>query len=508
MSGRHAYPYEGPEVEIRALMHEEFSHFLADIEFRLAQSYDVQHRGETPVGWGGKVYAEDLSVMKHILTGYTITDHNPTTGAISWASVHMVFNGADHVITDGSTTDRYVWWDPAQPTVLLTNAVKPTLTGDMALVFINDGGTAIKALEASMPAAVADGAVDQGAIVLGAVGSGQIADGAVSSTKTDFYDSLVSSIQAANDLATAAKNAADGAITTYYQATPPWANGSTQPADVVGDLWFDTDTNQASRWDGTNWDLIEDNQIAVALGAAQDAQSTADGKITTYAAPFASPPTGTASVPLSPGDVWIVTDQDNRIRRRNATNDGWDDISLGATAIADGAITPGKTTFYTSLSSAVTNAQTDASNALTQADAAITTYYSSTFPWANGVSQGTDKNGDLFFDTDDQSTWRWNESTLAWEQIKDPGIASALGAAQGAQETADGKINTYYAASTAIPSAQAVGDLWVVTDQDNQVRRASTIGTSGWVSVTFGAQAIATGGVSATNLNIFQHLLY
>jgi hypothetical protein len=507
--------------ELRAFMHEEFSHFLSDIEFRVAQAYEVERRGQSasvgpqPVG---KVYTEDLKIMKHMLTGYTVTDNTPTVGSIAWSGLHVVFNGVDHTVTNGSTTDRYIWWDPAQPTVLLTDDVKPPLAGDMALIFVNDGGNAIKALDSSMPAAVADGAVDRGAIVLGAVGTDQIADNAVTAAKAVFYADLVEDITAANNLATAAKNAADGAISTHYSAEPPWANNTSQPADKLGDLWYDTDTDQAHRWNGTTWQLIEDNNIAAALAAAADAQDTADGKITTYAAPIASPPTGTTDVPLSAGDMWIVTDQDDRIRRRNAANTGWDDISFGATAIADGAITPAKTTFYTALSNAVTAAQTDADNALTQVDLKISTHYATSFPWANASGQPISVDGDLFFRTTDDTTWRWQHSSQTWVQIQDSSISTALQAAEDAREVADGKINTYYNLSSNVPSAEAVGDLWVVQDLDNQVRRASAIGTGGWVSMAFGEDAIgdgavtedkiASGGVSASKLNIFKHILY
>lgn len=105
--------------------------------------------------------------------------------------------------------------------------------------------------------------------------------------------------------AQAAQATADGAIRTYYQANPPWANGSTQPASVLGDMWFDQDDGQAYRWNGTTWQVIEDSSIAAALAAAQSAQTTADGKITAYYQDN-QPTTGEV------GDLWYDTNDKNK----------------------------------------------------------------------------------------------------------------------------------------------------------------------------------------------------
>ena len=127
-----------------------------------------------------------------------------------------------------------------------------------------------------------------------------------------------SSAAAANTAATNAMTAAqtaqataDGAIRTYYASTAPWANGATGHANDAGDMWFDTDDGQAYRWNDTTktWEVIEDSSIAAALAAAQNAQTTADGKITAYysiAAPWTS---GHAT---DNGDLWYDTDDKNK----------------------------------------------------------------------------------------------------------------------------------------------------------------------------------------------------
>jgi hypothetical protein len=174
MSGKHAHPYSGPEQEIRALMHEEFSHFLADIEFRVKQAYDVQRRPSLHVVEGdGQVYAEDLNIPnRHFLTGYTVTANTPVAGSIAWASLHVVYNGTDNAVTDANTSSKYVWWDPAiSTTVLQTGATKPDLSTkpNAALIFVNNSGVPYDVLASSIPGVIANGAVDAGAILPGAV---------------------------------------------------------------------------------------------------------------------------------------------------------------------------------------------------------------------------------------------------------------------------------------------------------------------------------------------------
>lgn len=73
-----------------------------------------------------------------------------------------------------------------------------------------------------------------------------------------------------------AEAAADGKITSFYQTTAPTATG-------VGDIWFDTDDgNKMYRWSGASWVVAQDTAITTAISAASDAQATADGKVNTY----------------------------------------------------------------------------------------------------------------------------------------------------------------------------------------------------------------------------------
>lgn len=73
-----------------------------------------------------------------------------------------------------------------------------------------------------------------------------------------------------------AQATADQKISSYFQTTPPWANGAGGHGNDIGDLWYDTDdNNKPYRWDG-NWTPVQDGTIAIAQTAANTAQSDAD----------------------------------------------------------------------------------------------------------------------------------------------------------------------------------------------------------------------------------------
>jgi hypothetical protein len=183
MTGKHALPYEGTEPNladiVRETMHGDLKHFMTDIEFRLGQAIDIENRSGGRAS--GTVYAEDLNLMKHVLTGYVLLSNSSKTGTtstgnIAWQSLHVVYNGTDYAITDGDTITggplKYVWFDPAvSTTVLQQSNTKPDLSTkpNAALLFVNNGGTAYDVLAASIPGVIANGAVDAGAIQQGAV---------------------------------------------------------------------------------------------------------------------------------------------------------------------------------------------------------------------------------------------------------------------------------------------------------------------------------------------------
>lgn len=277
--------------------------------------------------------------------------------------------------------------------------------------------------------------------------------------------------------AEAAQATADGAIRTYYQSSPPWANGSSQPPEVVGDLWFDIDDGQAYRWSGTTWVIIEDNSIAAALAAAQNAQTTADGKITAYYQ-TTTPTIGKL------GDLWYDTDDGNKpYFCSQESPQVWTPIRDGSIAIAQAA---------------AATALTAAQDAQATADGKATAYFQAAEP--GGLTAGDV--GDLWFDTDDgNKMYRW--SGAAWVVAQDQAIATALTnaanaqtAAGGAQATADSKIVTLYQAAPPSGTGRVTGDLWIDTDNDNLLSRWNG---AAWVPVPVGTNAIDTGSVTSQN---------
>jgi len=135
----------------------------------------------------------------------------------------------------------------------------------------------------------------------------------IGSTWSLAPEDVESTITAVQTLAQAAKDSADGKVTTFYQSGTPTAN-------AIGDLWIDTtdSKNSLKRWDGTSWVVVDNADLQTALTNAATAQATADGKIVTFAQ--ASSPTAT-----DVGDIWIDTDDNNRLYRWNGS--AWVDVA-------------------------------------------------------------------------------------------------------------------------------------------------------------------------------------
>ena len=190
---------------------------------------------------------------------------------------------------------------------------------------------------------------------------------------------------------------------------------------------------------------------------------------------------------------------------------------IGSTQIANGAVTSGKTDFYSDIVNSIITAQSAADLAQATADGSVTTYFQVAAPWATGdataggASNPSSKTGDVWYDSDDGQAYRWSgpggTPVNTWVTISDSDIGAALSAANAAQTTANSRITTFFAVLASPPSALAIGDLWVVSDQNNQVRRATAIGTASWSTLLIGDAAISGvggakvgTGISATNV--------
>ena len=251
---------------------------------------------------------------------------------------------------------------------------------------------------------------------------------------------------AAIGAAATAQETADGKVNTYFQSTAPTGM---LPEDF-GDLWFDTDdNNKMSRWDGANWILSDDQRIAAAVTAAHDAalaaglaQDSADRKIVTFYQPEPAPSSANRTI----GDLWFNESKQLELSRWNGS--AWVSARDATIAAVSGAAA--------SALQAAQDAQSTADQAKAIADGAIRTWYQETAP--TGLNNTGDL-GDLWYKESTGVASRWNGTD--WIAIPDSSIASALAAAQNAQTTADGKIDSFYQPNS--PTVCAVGDLWFNT---------------------------------------------
>ena len=129
-------------------------------------------------------------------------------------------------------------------------------------------------------------------------------------------------------------DAVDGKTTTYYQSGAP-------ASPAAADIWYDTANGKIKRWSGSAWVDITGGALKAALDAAGDAQATADGKIRTFAQTGA--PTGMTA--KDAGDLWIDTDDQNKLYRWSGTawaevrdaliTDAWDAVGAANGRIDD-----------------------------------------------------------------------------------------------------------------------------------------------------------------------------
>lgn len=253
----------------------------------------------------------------------------------------------------------------------------------------------------------------------------------------------------------------DSKAETWYQSERPditesWTAEEKQKH--IGDLWYNTTANTTWRYDGTTW--VQQNVPTAVFDAI-------DGKASIFTS-------NTQPSSASEGDLWFKSASDPI---KTYVNGSWVEYNKYTD---DSALNAFKNGDYAAF---VTNTQTGIAGANALASSKITTYYQ------NDPPSGT-STGDLWIDTNDNNKlYRYNGS--AWVSIRDSGIQEALTAASTAQSTADGKIVTFADADQ--PSEASIGDLWIDTDNDNELYRYDG---SDWVSVRDGTIAEAAAKVN------------
>ena len=255
----------------------------------------------------------------------------------------------------------------------------------------------------------------------------------VSTTASSTLNTWITATYDIDQLAT--QTALDGKIESYFMATAPYLDG-TNDATKDGDLWYNTSTKYLYRYvySTLSWTGIEDQTAIDAASAAATAQSTADGKIVTFLQ--ATEPTAEGV-----GDIWIDTDDNNKMYRYNGVT--WDyfrdDTALDA--------------FLT-----VTYAD-DLSGIYTQIDGKSVSYFQATEPFA--ASAGTAaQDGDVWYNstTKELKVFTYDSVTPTWNLVIDPKAVEAYDNAATAQATADGKIQNFTSEPTH-PYYQ--GDTWM-----------------------------------------------
>ena len=156
----------------------------------------------------------------------------------------------------------------------------------------------------------------------------------VASTDTAAFDAWIAATYTPGQ--TSLQTQIDGKIESYFQTSDPSTAWEDQPTRDKhnGDLWYDTDAEvqklKRYRASDNTWQDINDQTAIDAAEAAADAQSTADGKIVTFAQ--ASAPTAEGV-----GDLWIDTDDSNKPYRWSGS--AWVAIRDGTIATVDARVT-------------------------------------------------------------------------------------------------------------------------------------------------------------------------
>ncbi|WP_020142234.1 phage baseplate assembly protein V [Terracoccus sp. 273MFTsu3.1] len=169
---------------------------------------------------------------------------------------------------------------------------------------------------------------------------------------------------------------------------------------------------------------------------------------------------------LLPGRTYFVrVAAVNEMLQRSATT--------SAAQVTVAAATPPSDSVLGQQSTTLTNIQTTLTTQAGQLDGKAAVYVQDTQP--HDSNDPKDK-GDVWIDTANNRVIKtYNGSD--WILSDDTRLAQAV-------TDITSKITTFYAVAASAPTATAIGDLWIITDQNNKIKRASAVGAANWVDVT------------------------
>lgn len=327
-------------------------------------------------------------------------------------------------------------------------------------------------------------------------------------TRADADSALATSISNVSAVA-------NGKNKTYLQSSAP------SSSIVSGDIWIDSDDNKMYRYNGTSWVSVQDNQIGINTAAiSSEATARANGdsanatsinavtarldtgdfatvkttteanatKLTTRIATYTQDTAPSSG--LTYGDLWYDSNDSNKLYR-------WNGIAWVANSDVSGVENFISTTYSSDLASIES-----------QIDSKVETWFQTTDPstaWTTTEIRNQ-HNKDLWYSSDTKLLKIYNASSNTWSTIEDQAAIDAATSASTAQATADGKIVTFVQSST--PTAEAVGDLWIKTDENRKMYRWDG---SLWSAVDdvriattysrWGVQVDASGRVAGIQLN-------
>ena len=201
---------------VEDVLRDELHGLLHDVTYRIGVLREEQKH---LAGLEAQVTSGRLNLAQHLLDGFSFTDNSPGPGSVAWVDCSISYKGETYAITDGDTSDKYIWWDfSATPnTVFQESATKPTLEDDDVLIAINTSGVHTMVIGTGRmvngsgildstvnTTELANSAVTSDKLSSAAVTAGKIATGGISNSN-QFANGVVNSDQLASGAVTNAK---------------------------------------------------------------------------------------------------------------------------------------------------------------------------------------------------------------------------------------------------------------------------------------------------------------